>query len=216
MARVLIACETSGALRRRFGRRGHDVVSVDLLPADDGGVAGTHRIAPLTLKTLREGWDLIVAHPPCTYLAASGLHWNRRIPGREKLTGAALDFVLMLMSAPCPRIAIENPVGAIGSQIRPADQIVQPYEFGDDASKRTCLWLKGLPKLPIDPAARVPGRMVKRPDGRVVERWGNQTDSGQNRLPPNPTRWKQRSETYPGIADAMVATWAPLIEKEQR
>lgn len=210
-ARVLIACETSGMLRQRFARLGHVAVSVDLLPADDGAIEGTHRVAPLTQDILNEGWDLIVAHPPCTCLAASGLHWNRRIPGRAERTAEAINFVRMILDAPCPRIAVENPVGALGTAIRPADQIVQPYQFGDDASKRTALWLKGLPLLRARPEDRVPGRWVRLPSGREVERWANQLDSGQNRLAPSPDRWKQRSKTYPGIADAMVRAWAPTL-----
>lgn len=113
------------------------------------------------------------------------------------------------MAAPVPRIAIENPVGAIGTRIRAADQFVQPYDFGDDASKRTGLWLKGLPPLVIDPAKRFSGRLVEWPrgSGKMVERWSNQTDSGQNRLGPSADRWAARSVTYAGIARAMARQW---------
>lgn len=149
---------------------------------------------------LGEGWDLMIAHPPCTYLCASGLHWNRRMPERERLTQEALAFVRLLLEAPIPCIALENPVGRIGTAIRRADQCIQPYEFGDDASKATCLWLKGLPRL--TPTQYVAPRMV---GGKP--RWSNQTDSGQNRLGPSADRWKQRSKTYPGIASAMAAQW---------
>lgn len=148
----------------------------------------------------------MIAHPPCTYLTVAGLHWNKRDPERAAKTEEALGFVELLMNAPVPRICIENPVSCISSRIRKPDQIVQPYNFGDDASKRTCLWLKNLDPLPIDPAKRVKGRVVEY-KGKMVERWGNQTDSGQNRLPPSEDRWKLRSATYQGIADAMAAAW---------
>ncbi|GFE77718.1 hypothetical protein [Novosphingobium sp. TCA1] len=145
---------------------------------------------------------MMIAHPPCTYLCSSGLHWNGRVEGRAALTEEALDFVRALMDAPIPRIAIENPVGCISTRIRKADQYVQPYDFGDDASKRTGLWLKGLPKLTPPQGARVSGRIV---NGK--ERWSNQTDSGQNRLPPSADRWAARSVTYPEIARAMADQW---------
>lgn len=148
-------------------------------------------------------WDLMIAHPPCTYLCSSGLHWNKRVPGRDRRTEEALDFVRLLMKAPIPRIAIENPVGRIGTAIRPADQIIQPWQFGHDASKTTCLWLKGLP--PLKPTKVVEPRLV---NGK--KRWANQTDSGQNRLGPSRDRWKLRSETYVGIAEAMADQWGSL------
>jgi len=132
----------------------------------------------------------------------SGLHWNGRIPGRAALTEEALGFVRFLMDQPIPKIAIENPVSCISSRIRKPDQTIQPYQFGHDASKRTCLWLKGLSPLPIDPALYVEPRMV---NGKP--RWANQTDSGQNKLGPSPDRWKERSETYSGIANAMAQHW---------
>lgn len=197
--RVLVACESSGVVREAFRAKGHDAWSCDLLPAEDGS---PHHIERDALLVAYEGdWDLMVAHPPCTYLCSSGLHWNKRIEGREVLTEGALGFVRMLMGAPIPRIAIENPVGRIGTAIRPADQYIQPYDFGEDASKRTGLWLKGLPKLV--PTQRVAGRMV---GGK--ERWSNQTDSGQNRLGPSEDRWQQRSKTYAGIARAMAEQWS--------
>lgn len=143
-------------------------------------------------------WDLLIAHPPCTYLASSGLHWNRRRPERAALTEEAVAFVMTLANAPVPCIAIENPIGALSSRWRKPDQIVQPWQFGHDASKATCLWLKGLPAL-------VPTDVL--PGGRAARR-ANQTASGQNRLPPSPDRWKKRSVTYPGIAAAMAAQWS--------
>lgn len=158
------------------------------------------------MPLLRQGWDLLIAHPPCTYLSVSGLHWNKRIPARAAQTEEALAFVQTLLDAPIDRIALENPVSCISSRIRKPDQIIQPYEFGEDASKRTCLWLKGLPALSIDPAKRVAGRLALY-RGRSFERWGNQTDSGQNRLAPSKDRWKDRSRTYHGIAEAMALSW---------
>jgi hypothetical protein len=194
--RVLIACEYSGAVRDAFRARGHDAMSCDLLPTD---VDGPHYQGDV-FDVIGDGWDLMVAHPPCTYLSSSGLHWNGRVEGRAQKTEDALAFVRALLDAPIPRIAIENPVGCIGTRIRKADQIVHPHQFGDDASKATCLWLRGLPAL--TPTGRVPPRMV---NGRA--RWANQTDSGQNRLAPSADRWKLRSATFPGIAAAMADQW---------
>jgi hypothetical protein len=142
----------------------------------------------------------MVAHPPCTYLSVSGMHWTTRGLRDAQLTTDALAFVRLLMDAPIPRIAIENPVSIISSQIRRPDQIIQPWMFGHDASKKTCLWLKGLPML--TPTQTIAPRMV---NGKP--RYANQTDSGQNRLAPSADRWKIRSETYSGIADAMANQW---------
>jgi len=199
--RVLVACEYSGTVREAFRLRGHDAWSVDLLPDETG--SERHYQADALEVIRAEPWDLLIAHPPCTYLCASGLHWNKRVPGREEKTAEALRFVLDLLGADVPRIAIENPVGRIGTAIRRADQYVQPHEFGHDASKRTGLWLQNLPKL--QPTQYVAPRMV---NGRP--RWANQTDSGQNRLPPSADRWKQRSNTYQGIACAMAEQWSKL------
>lgn len=202
--RVLVACEKSGVVRDAFRRRGHDAWSCDLLPSesDEGGyhLEGDVR---WWMNDPAWKWDLLIAHPPCTYLSSSGLHWNSRIPGREEKTRAALAFVRELMSARIPRTCIENPVGRIGSAIRPADQYVQPYEFGHDASKRTGLWLFNLPRL--TPTQHVPPRIV---NGKP--RWANQTDSGQNRLGPSERRPDMRSRTYEGIAEAMADQWGGL------
>jgi hypothetical protein len=130
------------------------------------------------------------------------------VPGRAEKTEAALDLVFKIMNANCPRIVIENPVSCI-SRIRKPTQTIQPYQFGHDASKRTCLWLKGLPQLRINPADRYPGRWVKY-KGKLVERWSNQTDSGQNKIAPSANRWKIRSQTYTGIARAMAQQWGTL------
>lgn len=172
-------------------------MSCDMLPTD---VPGPHYQGDV-LDILNDGWDLMIAHPPCTYLSVSGMHWTTRGLRDPKLTEDALAFVRALLGAPIPRIAVENPVSVISSRIRPPDQIVQPYQFGHDASKKTCLWLIGLPLL--KPTDLIAPRVV---DGKT--RWGNQTNSGQNRLGPSENRWKVRSRTYEGIAAAMAAQWS--------
>lgn len=200
--RVLVACEYSGRVRDAFRALGHDAMSCDLLPTDQPGPHYQGDVRDL----LQPGrWDLMVCHPPCTYLSVSGMHWTRRGLRDPQLTVDALAFVRLLMDAPVPRIALENPVSIISSQVRKHDQTVQPYQFGHDASKATCLWLKNLPKL--KPTAFVEPRMVG-----TLKRWGNQTDSGQNRLSPGADRWKKRSETFEGIALAMAQQWGGLAE----
>ena len=194
---VLIACEYSGTVRDAFIRRGHNAVSCDLLPTD---VPGPHFQGDVR-DILDRDWDLLIAHPPCQYLCSSGLHWNNKRPERAALTEQALDFVRLLMSTSIPRWAIENSVGVIGTRIRPADQVIQPHQFGNDAKKATCLWLHGLPLLV--PTLDVPPRIV---GGK--KRWANQTDSGQNKLTPSEDRWKLRSSTYSGIAEAMAEQWS--------
>lgn len=194
--RVLVACEYSGVVRSAFARRGHYALSCDLLPAEDGG----EHYRGDVMNIINDGWDLMIAHPPCTYLSVSGMHWTTRGLRDPQLTEDALAFVRTLLEAPIPRICVENPVSVISSRIRKPDQIVQPHQFGHDASKKTCLWLKGLPLLV--PTQHVAPRVV---NGRKV--WGNQTASGQNKLGPSETRWKERSRTYEGIADAMATQW---------
>jgi len=191
--RILVACEFSGAVRDQFAARGHDAWSCDLLPTE---TAGNH-IQGNVLDILHDGWDMMIAHPPCTYLASSGIHWNKRRPGRAQLTEDALEFVQTLLAAPIPHIALENPIGVISTRIRKPDQIIQPWQFGHDASKATCLWLKNLPVL--TPTNVLPG-------GRTARR-ANQTASGQNNVPPGPNQWKIRSLTYMGIAQAMAEQW---------
>jgi hypothetical protein len=200
--KVLVACEYSGVVRDAFISRGHDAMSCDLLPTESDGPHYEGDIRDI----LDGEWDLMIAHPPCTYLSSSGLHWNKRRPERAAQTEEALSFVQLLLNAPIERIALENPVGCIGTRIRPADQYVHPHQFGDDASKRTGLWLKGLPKLL--PTELVEPRMVQ---GKP--RWGNQTDSGQNRLGPSVDRWALRSKTYQGIADAMADQWGVGMDR---
>lgn len=195
--RILIACEYSGTVRDAFAAKGHYAVSCDLLPTD---APGQHYQGDV-FDIINDGWDMMVAHPPCTYLSVSGMHWTARGLRDPQLTEDALDFVRRLMAAPIPRIAVENPISVISSRIRKPDQIINPWQFGHDASKRTCLWLKDLPLL--TPTKIIEPRIV---NGK--KRWANQTDSGQNRLPPSEDRWKIRSETYEGIAQAMAEQWS--------
>ena len=193
---ILIACEYSGTVRDAFIKAGHDAMSCDLLPTD---VPGPHYQGNV-FDIINNGWDMMIAHPPCTYLSVSGMHWTARGLRDPQLTEDALDFVTRLMAASIPRIAVENPISVISSRIRKPDQIINPWQFGHDASKRTCLWLKNL--LLLTPTDIVEPRIV---NGK--KRWANQTDSGQNRLPPSEDRWKIRSETYTGIAQAMADQW---------
>jgi hypothetical protein len=190
---VLVACEFSGVVRRAFRERGHNAWSCDLLPAEDGGP----HIQRDVLTIINDGWDLMIAHPPCTYLSVSGLHWNKRVPGRTEKTEAALLFVRRLLDAPIEKIALENPVSCISSRIRKPDQIIQPWQFGHPESKATCLWLKNLPTL-------IPTNLLPLPESG---RWANQTPSGQNKLGPSATRWMDRSRTYAGIALAFSEQW---------
>lgn len=190
--RVLVACEFSGTVRRAFQKLGHDAWSCDLLPADDDG---PHILGDVR-QVLHDGWDLMIAHPPCTHLAVSGArHFHRK----QAEQADALDFVRTLLDAPIPRIALENPVSVISSRVRKPDQIIQPWQFGHPESKKTCLWLKGL--NPLQPTDVLQDR----------GRWQNQTPSGQNKLGPSPDRWKIRSKTYPGIAHAMATQWGKEV-----
>ena len=198
--RVLIACEHTGAVRNAFIRAGHEAMSCDLL---DTEAPGPHYMGDVR-DVLGGGWDLMVAHPPCTYLSVSGLHWNSRVPGRSQKTEKGLDFVRLLMFCDIPRIAIENPVSCISTRIRKPDQVIQPWQFGHPESKATCLWLKALPRL-------VPTKVLEKP---ACGHWDNQTASGQNKIPPSPDRWKLRSATYSGIAEAMANQWGSPAQME--
>lgn len=200
--RVLVACEFSGVVRRAFRALGHDAWSLDLLPCEDN--SPFHFVADILewLKMDAPYWELMLAFPPCTHLAVSGAH---RFKYKRAEQAESLAFIRALLDAPIPKIALENPVGIISTNIRKPDQIIQPYEFGDDASKRTCLWLKNLPKLV--PTRYIPPRTL--PGGRKV--WANQTPSGQNKLGPSENRWKLRSITYKGIAEAMAEQWGGKI-----
>lgn len=215
--RVLVACEFSGTVRDAFIAAGHTAMSCDLLPTE---APGPHYQGDVR-DVLWDRWDLMIAHPPCTYLCSSGLHWNKRVPGRDHQTLEALEFVRLLLGAPIPYIALENPIGCISSAIRKPDQIIQPWMFGHDASKATCLWLKNLPSLKptkiIEGVLYCCGQPLERGDKygcpncngeRKARRiWANQTPSGQNRLGPSDDRWKERSKTYEGIAYAMAGQW---------
>ncbi len=205
----LIGCERSGQVRRAFRERGIPAISCDLFPADDG--SNHHICDDIRVVIRRPEWTGAILFPDCTYLTVSGLHWNKRDPDREAKTVAAIEFVegLWAHRHRIGRMAIENPVGCLStrSELGKPSQSIQPNEHGADASKRTCLWLYKL-RL-ITPTNRVPGRMVEWPrgSGKMVERWANQTDSGQNRLPPSADRAKKRAETYPGVAAAMAEFW---------
>lgn len=188
--RVLVNFEESGVVRDAFAALGHDAWSCDIQPSRS---PGSHYQCDAR-EVLHLGWDLMIAHPPCTYLCSSGLHWNTRRPGRQELTEQSLDLVREMLDAPIPRISLENPIGCISTHIRKPDQIVQPWMFGDDASKATCLWLVNLPLL-------LPTHIIKK------DRYANQTASGQNKLGPSPDRARLRSQTYQGIANAMAQQW---------
>ena len=191
--RVLVACEYSGVVRDAFLRQGHDAMSCDILPSEK---PGPHHRGDV-LDIINDGWDLMLAFPPCTYLSVSGMHWTVRGLRDPKLTEDALAFVELLLNAPVKKIALENPVSIINTRVRKPEQIIQPWWFGHDASKKTCLWLKNLPLL--KPTNRLPGDNTTRR--------ANQTPSGQNKLGPSADRWKLRSATYQGIADGMAAQW---------
>jgi len=209
--KVLVACEFSGVVRNAFNAyEGVNAISCDLLPPADGNIACHYQGDVRDI--LYNHWDLMIAHPPCTYLCSSGLHWNKRRPERAALTEEALDFVRLLMDAPIRYKCIENSRGCIGTRIRPYTQTIQPYQFGDDASKTTDLWLFGLPDLVH--TQRYPGRMVLH-NGKIVERWSNQLDSGQNKLAPSPDRSNERATTYPGIAAAMADQWVKFLVQQK-
>lgn len=212
--RLYVPFEKSGRVRRAFAERGWFAVSCDLEPTDTPcGPNEVHWVGDaFDLMESPEdffgvGWDMMIAFPPCTYLAVSGLHWNHRDPERRIKTENALVHVRRILGQDIPKIALENPVGAISSNVREPDQIIQPYQFGEDASKATCLWLKNLP--PLRPTKSVLPR-----EGKIGKRrWSNQTDSGQNKLPPSPDRAAKRALTYHGIAEAMADQWGdPKLE----
>lgn len=198
--RVLVGCEYSGVVRDAFISMGHDAISCDLLPTD---VPGPHYQGDVR-DIWGDGFDLMIIHPDCTYVCGSGWHWNKRVVGRYMLSLRAIEFFKECMAAPVPKICAENPVGVLSSHYRKPDQYIQPYEYGHDASKKTGLWLKNLPLL--QPTKYVEPRIVTH-----TRRWSNQTDSGQNRLPPSEDRWKIRSRTYEGWAKAMAEQWGGFL-----
>tara|TARA_Y100000296_G_C5028562_1_gene183595 strand:- start:15 stop:638 length:624 start_codon:yes stop_codon:yes gene_type:complete len=206
MMRVLIACEYSGKVRDAFAKKGHFAMSCDLLPSDNPK-HGVHYIGDVldllsdyNVWNRTNGWDLMIAFPPCTHLAVSGARWfpEKRADGRQQ---QGIDFFMALANAEIPKIAIENPVGIMSTKWRKPDQIIQPYQFGDSFSKKTCLWLKGLPLLkPTELVDK--GEQVKYKSGKSMPKW--YADAFQ--LPPK-ERAKIRSKTFPGIADAMATQW---------
>lgn len=234
---MLIGCEHSGTVREAMREQGIDAYSCDLLPADDGSpfhIQGDVRDAMRS-----RDWDGFGLHPDCTFTTVAGIHWNNRGRGWEKTDQAvavAKELIALCGSRP---FYLEQPVCILSTCIRQPDQIVQPYRFGHDASKQTCLWLQGFPTLrdlPMDEwvkprwVCKVCKRVSTDEDAmnwkdqkghprchhcsgtpRLLPRWGNQTDSGQNKLPPSPDRWKLRSKTYPGIAQAMAKQWSKYL-----
>ena len=182
--RVIVACEYSGRVREAFRKLGHDAWSCDILESEDDS---EFHIQTRIEDVINDGWDLMIAHPPCTHLAVSGAR-HFKAKQESGVQQEALEFVRLLLEANIPKIALENPISIISSKIRKPDQIIQPWQFGHGETKATCLWLKGLPKL-------VPTNIV---DGR---------EQRIHKMPPSPTRWKERSRTYQGIANAMAAQW---------
>ena len=179
--KVLVACEYSGVVRDAFTRKGHYAMSCDLL---DTEVIGNHYKGDVW-DVINDGWDLMICHPPCTHLAVSGARWFKE---KQKEQTEALEFVELLLNAPIPKICLENPVSIISSRIRKPDQIIQPWQYGHGETKATCLWLKNLPLLK-------PTNIVEGREARV------------HKMPPGPNRWKERSRTFQGIADAFADQW---------
>ena len=183
--RILVACEFSGIVRDAFRACGHDAWSCDVLPSEAGR---DYHLQEDARDIMYDGWDMLIAFPPCTYLAVSGARWFK---GREREQQEALRFVRELLEVPIPRTALENPIGVISTKIRKPDQIIQPWQYGHGETKATCLWLKNLPHL-------VPTDVVAGRRGRV------------HYASPGPNRWKDRSRTLHGIADAMAEQWGRL------
>ena len=205
--RVLVACEFSGIVRDAFIRAGHSAISCDLLPCESKGpdghavhfqcdLLGNFGVFASIGRSLGDGWepDLIIAHPPCTHLAVSGARWFK-----EKSTeqAEAIEFFMAMVKAPAMRVAVENPIGIMSSRYRKPDQIIQPWQFGHGETKATCLWLKNLP--PLTPTNIVSGRVAR-----------------VHRASPGPDRWKERSRTMQGIAEAMADQWGCLPATSQR
>jgi hypothetical protein len=189
--RVLVACEFSGIVRDAFLAEGHDAMSCDLLPCE---VHGSHYTGDVR-DILGDGWDLMIAHPPCTHLASSGARWFK---SKVQQQADALVFVRLLMDAPIRRIAVENPVGILSTRVGRPTQIIQPWQFGEETTKTTCLWLKNLPRLLSTKIVGRGERHVTR-SGRSLPKWYN--------LPPSPDRGRIRSRTFRGIAEAMARQW---------
>lgn len=209
--RVLVACEYSGAVRDAFAARGHYAMSCDLLPTEKPG----NHYQGSVLDILNDGWDLMVCHPPCTYLTVAGVRWlyhpddkqlptelrrpHPNYPTRRQDQEEGLEFVRTLMAAPISRIALENPISVISTRIRKPEQIVQPWMFGHQQSKQTCLWLKNLPKLVETENVYEEMMLLDKKDRDRV-----------HYMSPGPERWKERSRTFTGIAEAMADQWGNL------
>ena len=212
LSRILVSCEFSGTVRDAFAARGHSVMSCDVLPTE---APGNHYQGDVR-DVLNDGWHMAIHHPPCTYLAACQL-WRclpkhaAKHPGRAAKKAEAMEFIRDLMAAPIERWALENPKGAIGTEIRPADDKVQPYEFGHDHAKETHLWLENLEPLVRDPAQFIEGRDAVNNNGNPVKRWANQCDgSGADRTGPSADRGHKRSRFFTGIANAMADQWGGI------
>ena len=232
--RVIVGCEYSGRIREAFRALGHDAWSCDFLPAEDNS---RFHLQQDVRGVLGDGWDLGIFHPDCTYLTNSAEWCYKDNPGKKMRPGVlfgaerrqareeAVEFAQLLLDAPIDRIALENPVGCLSTRIRTPDQIIQPYQYGEDASKSTCLWLKSLsllrPTKFVDPrwvccGITLPEGVGKygcpncEGDNKPKPRWANQTNSGQNKLPPSEDRWKDRARTYQGWALAMAIQWGGL------
>jgi len=184
--KVAVLCEFSGTVRNAFTKLGHDAISFDLLPSETEGQHIQRDVTEIDIGYWKS-FDLAICHPPCTYLASSGARWFN-VGDRSQKQQEALEFVRWCMNLPISKIAVENPIGVISSKIRKPDQIIQPWQFGHGETKATCLWLKNLPKL-------IPTNIV---DGREQQ---------VHKMPPGPDRWKERSRTYTGIANAMASQW---------
>jgi site-specific DNA-cytosine methylase len=183
--KVLVACEYSGRVREAFRKKGHDAYSCDLLPSEDNS---PFHIQQDVRDVLSDKWDMLIAHPPCTHLAVSGARWFK---DKQEEQQEAIKFFKLLANFPIEKIAVENPISIMSTQYRKPDQIIQPWMFGHGETKATCLWLKNLPNL-------IPTNIVVGRENKV------------HRMPPGPNRWKERSRTYQGIADAMADQWGCL------
>lgn len=208
--KILIACESSGKVRDAMIDAGHDCISADLLEGEGKYFRDHYKGDIFDVLDNPRGYgtfkdiDLMIAFPPCTDLCVSGArHFKNKIAdGRQ---GKSIDFFMRLVNADIPKIAIENPVGIMSTRYRKPDQYIQPYQFGHDVSKKTCLWLKGLPSLVLT-GPEIQPRIIEY-KGKPVKRWGNQSPCGADNKGPSENRWKERSETYQGIANAMANQW---------
>lgn len=224
MPKVLVACEESQSVTIELRNLGIEAYSCDILECS-GGHTEWH-IQGDVIPLLSQTWDMVIAFPPCTYLCSSGMHWTTRGLRDPQLTEDAVEFVKKIWNMDCPRIAIENSIGVLSNRLQKPDQIIQPWMFGENASKQTCLWLKGLPLLePTDISCplgwelsdekngdkKVNGYWFKNIFGGRLPVWSNQTPSGQNKLGPSEDRSRIRSKTYRGVAKSMAQQWSKLL-----